>query len=125
MKTTTDIRRWFFANMLILSTVTVFAQPIRHGYRHYHSLHRPVVTTIVTRPATTTRITNRLSKQDRLDMALAYLRTKKDVLTVKKYSQITGLSTSIAEAELDVFSINKNIPIKQTKSGNKKVYVLS
>ena len=56
-------------------------------------------------------------------MALAYLKSNK-VLSISKYSKMTGLTTSMAEAELDAFAINKGNPIKMVVNGKKKLYVI-
>ena len=88
-----------------------------------HGYYRPIVTTVVTRPAVITHISNRLSKKDRLEMALAYLKGNKS-LSISKYSKMTGLTNAMAEAELDAFSVNKNNPIRMVKDGKKKLYVV-
>lgn len=97
------------------------ARPYRHvshiGYR------RPVVAAVVTRPAVTKHISNRFSKKDRLEMAVAYLKGHK-TLSVSKYAKMTGLEKTMAKAELDAFALNKNNPIKAVVNGNKKLYVI-
>ena len=111
--------------MMAMGRTTASAQFRHYGRLHYHGgYYRPIVTTIVTRPVTTTHISNRLSKKDRLEMALAYLRNNK-TLTVSKYCKITGLNSSMAEAELDAFAANKKNPIKVVFNGKKKLYVLA
>ena len=111
--------------MMALVCTTASAQFRHYGRIHYHGgYYRPYVTTIVTRPMTTTHISNRLSKKDRLEMALAYLQNNK-TLTVSKYSKITGLNSSMAEAELDAFVASKKNPIKVVFNGKKKLYVLA
>ncbi len=112
--------------MLIAST----AIPVAAHHRHYpHTLHHYYPNTIhvtkyVSRPVTVSRTTNRLSKKDRFEMAVAYLKNNKS-LTIGKYSKITGLSSAVAEAELDAFSANRGNPIVAVMNGKKKVYVLS
>ncbi len=112
--------------MLIAST----AIPVAAHHRHYpHTLHHYYPNTIhvtkyVSRPVTVSRTTNRLSKKDRFEMAVAYLKNNKS-LTIGKYSKITGLSSAVAEAELDAFSANRDNPIVAVMNGKKKVYVLS
>ena len=111
--------------MMAMGCTTASAQFRHYGRLHYHGGYcSPIVTTIVTRPVTTTHISNRLSKKDRLEMALAYLRNNK-TLTVSKYCKITGLNSSMAEAELDAFAANKKNPIKVVFNGKKKLYVLA
>lgn len=111
--------------MMAMGCTTASAQFRHYGRLHYHGGYcRPIVTTIVTRPVTTTHISNRLSKKDRLEMALAHLRNNK-TLTVSKYCKITGLNSSMAEAELDAFAANKKNPIKVVFNGKKKLYVLA
>lgn len=112
--------------VLIASTAIPVAAQHRHfphTLHHYypHTIH---VTKYVSRPVTVSRTTNRLSKKDRFEMALAYLKNNK-CLTIGKYSKITGLSSAIAEAELDAFSANRDNPIVTMLDGKKKVYVLS
>ena len=106
----------------ILVGATAFAQ-----HRHYRYAHpaicRPAVVTVVNRPAVTTRVSNRLSKKDRLDMALAYLKSNKS-LSISKYSKMTGLAKATAEAELDAFAVSKDNPIKMVQNGKKKLYVV-
>ncbi len=112
--------------MLIASTpIPVAAQHrhLPHTLHHYYpnTIH---VTKFVSRPVTVSHATNHLSKKDRFEMALAYLKNNKS-LTVGKYSKITGLTSAIAEAELDAFSANRANPIVTMLNGKKKVYVLS
>ena len=108
--------------MMALVGTTAFAQ-----HRHYSRVrpytYRPAVVTVVNRPAVTTHISNRLSKKDRLDMALAYLKNNKS-LSISKYSKMTGLTNATAEAELDAFANSKNNPIKMVLNGKKKFYVV-
>ena len=125
METTKKIKKGMLIAMMALVCTTASAQFRHYGRIHYHdNYYRPYVTTIVTRPMTTTHISNRLSKKDRLEMALAYLQNNK-TLTVSKYSKITGLNSSMAEAELDAFVASKKNPIKVVFNGKKKLYVLA
>lgn len=110
----------------IFSVTTVMAQ---HGhYRHGHlctaAYRRPVVNTVVVRPAVINHVSNRFSKKDRMDMAIGWLKNNDKPLTVRKYSNITGLTTDAAEAELDAFALDRRNPIKVMKNGKKKVYTL-
>ena len=111
--------------MMALVSTAASAQYRHYGhFHHYGGYYRPIVTTVVTRPAVTTHISNRLSKKDRLEMALAYLHNNK-TLTISKYSKMTGLSSTMAEAELDAFVVNKKNPIRVVFNGKKKLYVLA
>ncbi len=121
MKTMMNLKKAVFISMMALVGTTGFAQ--RRHHVHPHRYYRPAVVTVVNRPATTSHINNRLSKKDRLDMALAYLRNNK-TLSISKYSKMTGLKRAIAEAELDAFAVSKANPIKMVISGKKKLYVV-
>ncbi len=111
----------FIAITLLLGT-TALAQ-----HRHYVHMRpyitRPTVVRVVNRPAVTTHVSNRLSKKDRLDMALAFIKNNKS-LSIPKYSKMTGLTKATAEAELDAFAISKSNPIKMVMNGKKKLYVV-
>ena len=111
--------------MMALVSTTATAQYRHYGHFHHYGLyHRPVIATVVTRPAVTTHISNRLSKKDRLEMALAYLHNNK-TLSISKYSKMTGLNSNMAEVELDAFVANKKNPIRVMFNGKKKLYVLA
>lgn len=116
------IKKVTLVTIMALTGITAFAQ-----YRHYGHVHpytyRPTVVTVVNRPTVTTHISNRLSKKDRLDMALAYLKNNKS-LSISKYGKMTGLTNATAEAELDAFAISKSNPIKMILNGKKKLYVV-
>ena len=122
MKTIMKIKKVTLIAMMALVGTTAFAQ-----HRHYSRVrpytYRPAVVTVVNRPAVTTHISNRLSKKDRLDMALAYLKNNKS-LSISKYSKMTGLTNATAEAELDALANSKNNPIKMVLNGKKKFYVV-
>lgn len=132
MKTMLNIKKTMLIATMALIGTTAFAQRGHYGhYGHYghrgyayHSAYyHPSVITVVNRPVITSRTSNRLSKQDRLDMALAYLKNNK-TLSVSKYSKMTGLAKATAEAELDAFVISKSNPIKRIMDGKKKLYVI-
>lgn len=123
MKTKMNIQRMLFVVMLVLASTTIYAQRRHYNRISHRNYYRPIVTTVVARPAVTMHISNRLSKKDRLDMALAYLNCNES-LSVSKYSKMTGLTNAMAEAELDAFVISKNNPIKVIKDGKKKLYVI-
>ena len=109
--------------MMVFTSSSVFAH--RRYYRHinHYAYFRPMVTRVVVRPSVTTHISNRLSKGDRLEMALAYLKSNKS-LDISKYSKMTGLSKTMAEAELDAFAASNSNPIKMVINGKKKLYVI-
>ena len=107
-----------YLTILLLSLVCVSCHAHR-PHRHHPHRHRPVV--VVTPPSTPV---NKLSSRDRMNMALAYLNKNKK-MSISTYSKMTGLSKATAEAELDAFSLDKNIPIGFVVNGKKKVYVLT
>ena len=122
MKTTMNIKKAAIIAMMILVGTTAFAR--RHcGYVYRHACYRPIVTKVVSRPAVTIHISNRLSKNDRLNMALAYLKDNKS-LSISTYSKMTGLKKATAEAELDAFAMSRDNPIKLVIAGKKKLYVV-
>lgn len=109
-----------YLSILLLSLVCMSCHAHR-PHRHHPHRHRPVVVvTTSAKPA----VSNRLSSRDRMNMALAYL-DKNKKLSVGAYSKMTGLSKVTAEAELDAFSLDRNIPIGFVMNGKKKVYVLT
>ena len=92
--------------------------------RHHHGVRPPrvVVHVPTSGPGVTSRVGNRFCRQERLAMAIAYLGNHKH-LTVKQYAKITSLDRNAAEAELDVFAMNRNIPIRAIIKGKKKLYI--
>ena len=122
MKIMMNIKKVTLATMIALVGTTASAQHRHYGHVHPY-LYRPAIVTVVNRPAVTTHISNRLSKKDRLAMALAYLKSNKS-LSISKYSKMTGLTNATAEAELDAFAISKSNPIKMVLNGKKKLYVV-
>ena len=123
MKTKINIQKAALIAMMALAGTATFAQHRHHAHIRHYGHYRPAVVTVATRPTATVHISNRLSKKDRLDMALAYLKTNKS-LSISKYSKMTGLTSTTAEAELDAFAFNKNIPIRMVLKGKKKLYVV-
>ncbi len=69
------------------------------------------------------RVCNLFSRQERLEMALAYL-SHNPRLSVKQYAKMTSLNKKAAEAELDAFALDRRIPIRCVVEGKKKFYVL-
>lgn len=82
-------------------------------------IHTPIHRHIVT-----SRVINRFSQKERLALALAYLKNNPN-LTVKQYVKITSLGKEAAEAELDAFAQDRNIPIHTIVDGKKKFYVIT
>ncbi len=123
MKSKINIKKATLVAITMLIGATAFAQ--RGHYRHVHpySYYHPAVVTVVNRPVVTSHISNRLSKKDRLNMALAYLKSNK-TLSISKYGKMTGLTRATAEAELDAFALSKSNPIKMVMNGKKKLYVV-
>ena len=97
----------------------------RHPHRHY--IHRSARVVVVPPPIhhhiVTSRVSNRFSQKERLALALAYLNNNPR-LTVKQYVKITSLGKEAAEAELDAFALDRNIPIHAIVDGKKKFYVI-
>ena len=106
-----------YLTILLLSLVCMSCHAHR-PHRHHPHRHHPVVVVTPSKPV------NKLSSRDRMNMALAYLNKNKK-MSVGTYSKMTGLSKATAEAELDAFSLDKNIPIGFVVNGKKKVYVLT
>ena len=98
----------------------------RRPHRHY--VHRTARVAVVHTPIhhhiVTSRVNNRFSQKERLALALAYLNNNPR-LTVKQYVKITSLGKEAAEAELDAFAQDRNIPIHTIVDGKKKFYVIS
>lgn len=124
MITIRKIKKGALIAIMALIGTYVFAQRRHYSCIHHYGHHRPIVTTVVARPTVTTRISNRLSKQDRLEMAVAYLKNNPQ-LTISKYSNMTGLTKATAEAELDAFAVSKKNPIRMVVNGKKKHYILT
>ena len=122
MKTMTNIRKVMLIAMLALFATTSFARYRHCGHAHHYPNHRSAVVTVVNRPSVTARTINRTNKKDRLEMALAYLKSHKS-LSVSAYRKMTGLTNAMAEAELDAFAFSRSNPIKLIMDGKKKLYV--
>lgn len=107
--------------------MTISAQHHHLGTRSYHlaGLYtRPYVYHYVEKNVTVSKTTNRLSKHERLEMAIAYMKSHIS-LNVKQYSKMTCLTKETAEAELDVFASNPKNNIRMVLDGKKKVYRLA
>ena len=110
--------------MILAAMITVAGSGQIEARGRHHGVRPPrvVVHVPASRPVVTSRISNRFCRQERLAMAIAYLRNHKH-LTVKQYAKITSLDRNAAEAELDVFALNRNIPIRAIVKGKKKLYI--
>ncbi len=117
------IMKYMAIAAMLMASASVSAQ---HMYtnRHIHRARPVRVVKVVTRPVVVSHTSNKLSKGDRLEMALAYLQNN-DVLTIRQYHKMTGLSKDTAEAELDSFAADSAIGITLVMDGRKKVYTLS
>lgn len=110
--------------MALCGMAVAEAQPHR-GFHPVVINPRPVhVTKVVTRPVVVSRTTNRLSQTDRLEMAIAYIKSHGSI-NAKQYSKITGLGKATAEAELDAFAARRSNPIVIHFNGKKKTYILA
>lgn len=100
------------------------APHIYRGFCHGAVMAHPAQVVVThTRPAVVKRVTNRFDRNDRLEMAMAYLRSNKSI-NAGQYAKITGLDKPVAEAELDAFSASRSNPITMVIDGRKKVYVI-
>lgn len=96
--------------LVVLFVITLIAQPVLRLFTHRYIV--------------TSRVINRFSQKERLALALAYLKNNPN-LTVKQYVKITSLGKEAAEAELDAFAQDRNIPIHTIVDGKKKFYVIT
>lgn len=112
--------------ILILVSSLVLLCGAVNAHRHHHGprfRYAPRITTVIrTAPAKGTTVVTRLTKKDRLEMAIAYLRTNPE-MSVKQYSKMTGLKKNVAEAELKMFAQDVLNPIEPV-SGKKNLYYL-
>lgn len=90
-----------------------------YGGRPY--CHPHVTTVIRTAPPRAVHV-NRITKKDRLKMAVAYMKAN-TYMSAKQYAKITGLKKDIAQAELSVFAQDSKNPIKPVP-GKKNLYYL-
>ena len=103
----------------LVSLLTSCSASAQRYYRHHHHPHH--VVTVVAKPATTVRVSNRLNQKERLQIAIAYL-DRNQYLSIKQYAKMTGLTKDMAEAELDTFARDKRNPITLVIMGKKKLY---
>lgn len=109
-----------FTASLVLLCGTAGAHRPHHG--HCYRCVPRITTVARTVPAKRTAVVIRLTKNDRLEMAVAYLRVNRD-MSARQYSKITGLNKNVAEAELNVFAQDVLNPIKPVP-GKKNLYYL-
>ena len=106
--------------MLMCGTAAAHRHPHYHGPRYRFV---PGITTVIkTAPGPRATIVSRLTKNDRYEMAVAYLTTHPS-MSVKQYAKMTGLKKDMAEAELNVYATDVLNPIKPVP-GKKNVYFL-
>ena len=92
----------------LLITCGNYGADARRG--HFHFLSHPCRTVPVTSvPPITVRVHNHFSREDRLRMALSYLR-EHDFLTAGRYARLTGLTRKTAKTELEIFAHEKHNP---------------
>lgn len=103
----------------LVSLLTSCSASAQRYYRHHHHPHH--VVTVVAKPATTVRVSNRLNQKERLQIAIAYL-DRNQYLSIKQYAKMTGLTKDMAEAELDTFARDKRNPVTLVITGKKKLY---
>lgn len=113
-------RKLIFAVILVLLCGTAKAHRLHHGSSH--GCMRPVTTVVKSPPSKRTTVVTHLTKKDRIEMAIAYLRINRN-MSVRQYSKITGLKKSVAEAELNVFAHDALNPIRPVP-GKKNLYYL-
>lgn len=108
--------------ILILAASLVILCGTACAHRHHHGpryRYTPRITTVIkVVPEKRATVVTRLSKRDRLEMAIAYLRDHHD-MSVKQYSKMTGLKKRVAEAELNMFSqdvLNQIKPVPGKKN---------
>lgn len=119
------------SRILILAASLALMCGTANAHRYYHVPHYygshynriPQVRAIVrTVPEKRTTVIARLTKGDRFEMAVAYLKANPS-MSIKEYAKMTGLKNEIAEAELNVFSQDALNPIKPVP-GKKNLYFL-
>lgn len=117
------------SNMKVLAIVALLSACCHYAVArrlHRPSGHYPARVVVVRAPlrhhVITSRVSNRFSQKERLAMALAYLNSHPR-LTVKQYVKMTSLSKAAAEAELDSFALDRDIPIHAVVEGKKKFYM--
>ena len=106
--------------MSVLVCGTANAKRI-YQHRNYNRGYSHNMITVIAKPTTTFHVINRLSQKERLQIALVYLAKNKN-LSIKQYAKMTGLSKTMAEAELSTFAADKDNPIILATKGKKKLF---
>lgn len=116
-----SIRKYLCIIALASITGTINAQ---RRWHHSPPRHRVVYVSpkVVVRPANIIRATT--SSKDRLAMAVAYLKENK-YLKISKYANMTGITKSNAEAELNAFCLGKHNVLVKTMINGKVRYTLA
>lgn len=113
--------------IIILVALLALLCGTANAHRHYHGpryRHAPRVTTVIrTAPAKRTTVVTRLTKKDRFEMAIAYLKANPD-MSVKQYAKMTGMKKEMAEAELNVFAQDALNPIKPVPGKKNQYYLI-
>ena len=106
----------------LLLTCGNFGADARRAHRHIHPV--PCRTVIISAvPPVTVRVHNHFNREERLQMALVYLRGH-DYLTVGRYARMTGLERKIAKAGLEAFAHERHNPLCAVQKNSRRVYVL-
>lgn len=111
--------KWKIGILVIAMALVCGTTNAQYWHRHYRPNR---VATIVVRPDVTAHVSHHFNQKERLAMALAYLKTH-NYLTIRQYAKMTKLSKASAEAELDVFAMDKKTNIQLIIRGKKKVYI--
>lgn len=111
--------KWKTGILVVAMALVCGTTNAQYWHRHYRPNR---VAAIVVRPDVTSHVSNRFDQKERLAMAVAYLETHK-YLTIGQYAKMTQLSKASAEAELDVFAMDKKKNIQLIIRGKKKVYI--
>lgn len=115
--------KWEIGMLMIAMVLACETANAQHWRQHHHYNYHPNrEVTVVVRPKATSQTCNRFSQKERFAMAVAYLETH-DFLTVRQYANMTQLSKTSAEAELDAFAMDKKKSIQPVIRGKKKIYV--
>lgn len=110
--------------MMLAMALLVGACGTAEAHRWHRCCRPHRVVAVVARPAATVRVVNCFTQKERLAMAVAYLDAH-EYLTVKRYARIANLTKATAEAELDAFARNGELPVTAVVKGKRKVYVKS
>lgn len=118
MNTTSKIKTGIITFMLSLISSYTQAQG------HRHARHGLRVRTMVVKSVVKPTKVGSINKSARLNMAIAYIKSN-GVLTVTRYSKLTGLTHSSARAELMAFASDRHNPVIVIKNGHKTSFALA